>query len=527
MTNDYPRAEAARLRAAVDSAPSGLLVVDADGLIVLVNREVERLFGYSRDELVGQPVDILVPLSSRSHHPGFRRSFFQAPHARAMGAGRDLFGVRKDGSEVPVEIGLTPVETEDGLYVISAIVDISARKQAEKERLAIEEQLRQSQKMEAIGRLAGGIAHDFNNILGMITGFAELARAPGIDPVTRAADLDELLRAASRGRDLVLQILRFSRRQEVRLMPVDLRGCISDCVRLLRASLPASIEIRLRHPADLPKVLGDQTQLHQVTMNLATNAAHAMSAGGVLEIEVEPFYAYDSFVRAHPNLREGPYVRMTVRDTGHGMDAQTQSRAFEPFFTTKPAGAGTGLGLSMVHGIVNDHGGAVWLSSELGAGTEVSCLLPIHPGEAESDAIEVVSSQRSSKGGVRVLFVDDEPTLLEIGKRRLIAAGHSVHTAATPREAIERFGLKRDSIDLVITDLTMPEMNGLELATAIHRISATTPVILLTGYMHDFAPAELEAAGISRVLYKPVGSNDLLEAIQSIMAEQPQAGAFA
>lgn len=513
------RAEA-RFRTAVESSPNGMVMVDHSGRIVLVNREVERLFGYSREELLGQGIEMLVPASARAAHPSYRARFFENPEVRAMGAGRDLFGVRKDGTEIPVEIGLNPIDTDEGLLVLGSIVDISARKRAEEERQRLEHQLRQSQKMEAVGRLAGGIAHDFNNILGMITGFAELARQDQGDSATLADDLEEVIRAASRGRDLVQQILRFSRRQEVRRVPVDLKTSVPEAVRLLRATLPADIELRVHMPATVPLVLGDETSLHQVVMNLATNAAHAMPNGGLLEIEIEPFYARDSFVRAHPPLREGQYVRLTVRDNGQGMDEETQSHAFEPFFTTKSAGSGTGLGLSMVHGLIHDLGGAVWLQSAIGRGTEVSFLLPVSIDQSLDQQPIDGATNDSARKGVRVLYVDDEPTLLEVSGRLLSAAGHFVVTEGDPHEALRSFSRSPDDFDLLVTDLTMRGMNGLELAKTIHGLRPNLPILLLTGYLREFEPADLAAAGVRRVLNKPVRAAELIEAIQSIVDER-------
>ncbi len=297
----------ARFRAAVESSPNGMVMVDPEGRIVLVNREIERLFGYAREDLLGRSLEVLVPERFRPRHPGFRDAFFADPQTRSMGAGRELFGLRQDGTEVPVEIGLNPIMTDEGVFVLSSIVDISARKQAEQEHVRLEEQLRQSQKMEALGRLAGGIAHDFNNILGAIVGYAELVREEITAPAV-VADVDEVLRGAARGKELVDRILRFSRRQDVVPRAMDLAQVVREVTRLLRATLPASIDIRLGLNPSTPRVMADATSVHQVLMNLATNASHAMESGGVLDIDVQPFHVRDSLARANPGLREGLHV---------------------------------------------------------------------------------------------------------------------------------------------------------------------------------------------------------------------------
>ncbi|HET7040680.1 MAG TPA: PAS domain S-box protein, partial [Gemmatimonadales bacterium] len=324
----------ARFRVAVESAPSGMVMVDAEGKIVLVNREVERLFGYTREELLGRSVETLVPTRFRGGHPGFRAGFHQDPQARMMGAGRELYGLRKDGVEVPVEIGLNPIDTDDGLFVLGSIVDISARIAARRERAQLEDQLRQSQKMEAVGTLAGGIAHDFNNILRGIMGYAELAMAQVQDERVRG-DLNEVIRAAARGKELVSAILRFSRREELSRRPTDLGQVVNDTLRLLRPTLPTTIEVRPAIDSGLARALADGTAVQQVLMNLATNAAHAMRNGGRLEIGVESFYGRDSWVKTHPGMREGPYILIRVQDFGEGMPREVLERAFEPFFTTK------------------------------------------------------------------------------------------------------------------------------------------------------------------------------------------------
>jgi PAS domain S-box-containing protein len=316
-----------RFRAAVESSPNGMVMVDAGGKIELVNREIERMFGYSREELLGKSIEMLVPERFRGKHPMFRAGFFREPQTRAMGAGRDLFGLRKDGSELPVEIGLNPIETDEGLFVLSSIVDISARKRSEEQRQQLEEQLRQSQKMEAVGTLAGGIAHDFNNILGGIIGFAEFLE-PDLRTESARADLAELLKAAERGKELVERILSFSRRRERVLQPLDLRIALQESAKLLRATLPGPVEIDIRVHPETPRILADATSVQQVIMNLGTNAAHAMPGGGKFEIVVEPFYARDSVAREHPSLREGPYAVLTARDSGHGMERGIRAVSF-------------------------------------------------------------------------------------------------------------------------------------------------------------------------------------------------------
>jgi CheY-like chemotaxis protein len=256
-------------------------------------------------------------------------------------------------------------------------------------------------------------------------------------------------------------------------------------------------------------------------MNLATNAAHAMPAGGLLEITLEPFYARDSFVRAHPELSEGAFVRLMVRDNGSGMDEATRAQAFEPFFTTKPAGSGTGLGLSMVHGIIHEFGGTIWLESAPGTGTTVTCLLPsLLQDDIPLPYGREESGPSAAAPRATVLYVDDEASLLTIGDRRLTAAGYRVVGASNPSEALERFGQDPEAIDLVITDFSMPRLNGMELAHALTRIRPDLPILLLTGYMQEFSPGELAAAGVQRVLNKPVTAMALLEAIDSVLGQR-------
>jgi PAS domain S-box-containing protein len=507
-----------RFRAAVESSPNGMVMVDPTGKIELVNREIERMFGYSREELLGKSIEMLVPERFRGRHPMFRAGFFREPQTRAMGAGRDLFGLRKDGSELPVEIGLNPIETDEGLFVLSSIVDISARKKAEEQRQQLEDQLRQSQKMEAVGTLAGGIAHDFNNILGAIIGFAEFLEQD-LTSESAQADLAELLKAAGRGKELVERILSFSRRRERVLQPLDLKTTLQESAKLLRATLPGPVEIDLMVHPQTPRIMADATSVQQVIMNLATNAAHAMPGGGKFEIVVEPLYVRDSMAREHPSLREGPYAVLTARDTGHGMDRSVSERVFEPFFTTKPPGLGTGLGLAVVHGILRDHGGAVELESEPGVGTTVRCLFPAYVNESPEATIASTGTPRGA--GQHVLLVEDEESLARVGERRLMSLGYRATVETDSLQALEVFRSTSGDFDIVVTDYSMPRMTGLDLARAVRTVRADIPIVLVTGLMEELPPERVQSIGIRRVLKKPVTTHELGSAIHEVLTGAP------
>jgi PAS domain S-box-containing protein len=505
-----------RLHAVVESSPAGTIMVDAKGTIVLVNREVERMFGYAREELLGRKVELLLPDPLRAGHPEHRSLFVANPQARRMGAGRDLFGRRKDGSEVPVEIGLTPVRTAEGLFVISSIIDISERKRAERERDRLEEQLRQSQKMEAVGTLAGGVAHDFNNILAAIVGYAELVRDACADRPPVVADVDEILHMARRGRHLVESILRFSRREAMERSPVDLAVVLAESETLLRATLPANVALRMQAGATpLPKVLADPVSLQQVLVNLATNSAHAMPRGGALDVRVEPTYVRDSVARGHPDLREGPYVVVSVSDTGMGMDPVTRARALEPFFTTKPPGQGTGLGLSVVHGIVRNHEGALDLVSAPDVGTMVKLYFPAIEGDEAPPASTEKAPDESSP---LVLVVDDERRLADVTKRRLEKLGYRVVVATDPGKALAMFRQRSDEWAFMFVDYLMPGMNGLELAREVRRIRPEFPIALMSGYVGDLSTEEVEAAGIAILLRKPAMAEDVARTAEACAA---------
>ena len=491
-------------RLAVDLTPVGILAVDAEGRILLVNREVERLFGYARAELIGNSIEMLIPARFRAGHPAFRARYASHPSARPMGAGRDLYGLRRDGEEVPVEIGLNPVTTEEGTVVLASIVDITSRR-------AIEAQLRQSQKMEAIGTLAGGIAHDFNNLLLGIVGYTELAQTETSDAV-RDGQLRQVLQAADRGQQLVHRILTFSRQRQRARTPIRLDGVTREVIQLLRASLPATIEIQARLDPATPSVSADEGQIHQAIMNLATNSARAMPHGGTIELELAASPSPPG-AGADPGGVDPPrrFARLSVIDTGHGIAEGDLVRVFEPFFTTRPHGEGTGLGLSVVHGIVEDHGGKIEITSRVGEGTRVDIYLP------ES---EPADAQEPGGGGERkrhILLVEDEESLARMLCTHLERMGYQVTVHTSSVTALEDFRGRPGAFDLLVTDNSMPKMTGLELVRHLLAARPDLPVLLTSGLAETANPLELEKQGIRRVLGKPYRSSELAEAVRSLL----------
>jgi len=395
--------------------------------------------------------------------------------------------------------------------------DITGRKQAEEERKSLEAQLIQAQKMETIGTLAGGIAHDFNNILQPILGYGELIRRALPEESQALDDLSQLSKSVARAADLVRQILRFSRHDEHERKVLDISPVVRDVAKLIRSTVPATIEIREKISADCGHVMADPAQIHQVLMNLCTNACHAMlECGGTLDICLRAVEVDEEFARLHLHLKPGDYVRVSISDTGHGMDAETMARIFDPFFTTKEVGKGTGLGLSVVHGIVLSHGGEITVESLPGKGSVFDVYLPV------ADAACTLEERAGDEdlipeGSESILFVDDESDISLVVKPLLECQGYSVATCSSPAEALEKFRADPDAFDVVITDYTMPNMIGTRLSMELQRIRPDIPVILTSGFNEFITPKDFKQFGISEYVMKPFNARQLGRVIRRVL----------
>jgi signal transduction histidine kinase len=423
------------------------------------------------------------------------------------------------GNRVGV-LGFDAVEAEkrwadDDILLLRTIGEIFAsalgREQAEREKQRLELWLRHAQRIEALGTLAGGIAHDFNNILGAILGYAEMALGRLRRDSRAWQDVQEVRKAGERARDVVDRILAFSRRTEQRHGPVRMRPLLEETAGLLGASLPPTIALRMRLPDEDAIVLGEPSRLQQVVMNLCTNAAQAMATEGVIEIALELVALDTERTLSHGALAAGRYVRLTVRDSGHGMDAATLERIFEPFFTTKAVGTGTGLGLAMVHGIVSDHGGAIDVRSKPGAGSSFEAWF--RQAEAPPADDDRSEAPLPLGRGETILFVDDERPLVLLGEEMLAAVGYEPIGFDKSSAALAAFRADPDRFDLVLTDELMPEMTGTELAIALHEIRPELPIILMTGHGGRIESRGSRAVGIREVLKKPLLSADLAKGL--------------
>ena len=401
------------------------------------------------------------------------------------------------------------------LRLVGSAMDVTAQKQAQIDKEQLEAQLRQSQKMEAIGTLAGGIAHDFNNILGAILGYGELALQESAEQSALRRYLDNVMHATERAKMLVDRILGFSRSGLGDREPVNVQGVILETLELLEASLPAGLRLESGIDAGNAAVMGDATYLHQVAMNLCTNAIHAMEHGGVLSVHLDRVQLHDGRTLARGSLLPGRYVRLKVADTGAGIPPAVLDRMFDPFFTTKEIGEGTGLGLSVVHGIVTDLGGAIDVTTALGKGTAFEIWLPV-AGEIGAPTAEAGRVLPRGNGEI-VMIVDDEPPLVALAEEIVAQMGYEPVGFGSSRTALDEFRARPDRFDALLTDEAMPELTGTELAREIRRIRSTIPVILMTGYGGGELLNQAADIGVSEVLHKPLRRSELADSLARVL----------
>ena len=647
-------AETVLSRTLLEAIPDAIVAVNHEGVILQINSQTESLFGYTREELIGTRIETLVPDRQREQHRHHFIHFTEKPKTRRMGAGLDLRGRRRDGSEFPVEISLSPVSTDAGMVVLSAIRDVSDRKRIEEElvrandelgrrkdrqlweyqnRLALvedsshdaiigknldglitswnkgaeriygykaeevigrsitllappdrkqeiprilddirqgrqvehfetvrvtkdgrflnvsisvsairdvngnivaastiardvtaqkkaEEQLRQAQKMEAVGRLAGGVAHDFNNILGIITSCTELLRPHvGNDPLP--VELTGYIRdACKRGSSLTRQLLAFSRRQQpVEARVFELNERLQDVSKLLRPLMGDDVTVTFLPRSKSAFVEADPGQLDQIVLNLAVNSRDAMQKGGKFVIETDTADFDEAFARQHPPMQAGRYVMLAVSDNGSGMDEATRSRIFEPFFTTKEVGKGTGLGLATVYGIVKQSGGHIWVYSEVGHGTTFKIFLPCVDEKAGMDraAEEEVAFPRGD--GSTIMLVEDDPIMRRLTRQMLENQGYSVIEAQDGNSALEAIAAHTGSIDLVLTDVVMPGVSGPELVLRLMNSHPETRFLYMSGYTGELVVDHGLAEGVG-LLEKPFTRAALLTTVEKALRDR-------
>lgn len=514
-------------KAIVDASDDAIISKSLDGIIKSWNRGAETLFGYTAAEAIGTSMMLIVPEDRADEEADIIAHMIRGELVETYETVRR----HKNGRTVHIAESISPIRDNDGRPVAASNVarNITERKNAESAHDALEEQLRESQKMEAIGTLAGGIAHDFNNIIATILGNADLAFQDTISNAPAQKSIQEIIKAARRARVLVAQILSFSRRQPMERRKTSLALVVEESVGLMRATFPARIVLDVDCHADVPDVLADATQIEQALLNLATNAMQAARLDPLrIRIRLDTVILDASLAEQYPALRSvhgtrpALTVRLTISDDGPGMDVATLARIFEPFFTTKPMGEGTGLGLSVVRGIMKAHEGAIVVESRLGKGTTFTLYLPAAPVQVHAplkvtngvgnDAYSVLQPG----DGRRVLYVDDDEAIVFLVKRLLDRQGYVVSGFFDARAAIETFRSDPYAFDFVVTDYNMPYLSGLDVARAVHGIRPQMPVAIVSGFIDENLLAHARETGVTELIVKAVDIGEYCAAIQRL-----------
>lgn len=513
---DRKRAELAareseqRFRCLSENSPEIIYTLEYDGSFSYVNPAWEKVLGHKVTEVIGQ---YFINFVKKKDTKNYVRLF------KCIRDNKETFTnvtgtmIHKDGSFRLFNLSGAPNldSTGEVTGMVGLLKDIT-------EQQSLQSQLIQAQKMEALGTLAGGVAHDFNNILSAIIGYSELALLDATDGIKIDNNLQEVLRASQRAKDLVKQILSFSRKSKEKLKPVDVKPIVKEALKLLRASLPSTIEIRDQIDSKMAIIEADLTQVHQLLMNLCTNAASAMEdEGGLINVRLKNVDINTLLSTTNTNMDPGPYLKLSVSDTGHGMPPEVLEKIFDPYFTTKEKGKGTGLGLAVVHGIVKRHRGQITVESLPGKGTTFSVYFPIIKRKIEAADKNTVESL--PKGNECILFVDDEKDLLKIGAQMLSYLGYEVITRSNSIEVLDLFRSQPQRFDLVITDMTMPNLTGDKLASELMKIRPDIPIILYTGYNESITEEQARKIGIKKFSMKPFVMRDLAETTRKVLNE--------
>jgi len=498
--------ERIRLLKAIEQAAEIIMTMDADGIVQYVNPATTNLFGYNADEVIG----LNIFKTTQSAPPDFHEKVFTAIN-KGESWNKTMPKKQKDGGNRLIDITISPISDEAGILTNLLLIGRDVTNETE-----MEDRLRQSQKMESIGTLAGGIAHDFNNILSVVIGFTELSIEKVKDRPDVHRSLNLSLEASNRAKDLVSQILTFSRskniiKEQIRTIPI-----VKEVCKFIRSSLPTTIEIKQDIKAENDCIMSDPTQFQQILMNLCTNAGHAMEkTGGELDVSLEETDIHEDDMLTYPSLKPGPHLKLSVKDTGSGISEENLERIFDPYFTTKGVGEGTGLGLAVVHGIVRDYGGDIKVYSEVNHGTILHVLFPLIK-ETENVSIPDIP-ESIPEGAEAIMLVDDEELIVELGKVMLEQQGYTVTGITDPEKALDMFKSSSNSYDLIITDKTMPKMTGLDLAAKIREIRPTIPILLCTGFQDKGIDDNIKKAGIAEYVMKPLNRREIAIAVRNVL----------
>jgi len=504
-----------KYRQLFNHAPAGIYEIDfIKGKLVSVNDVICEYTGYTRDELLSMSAFDLLTKESQEKFIDRLDRLFKGETIPDVVENK----VRtKDGREIWVLFNTRFVYDEDGHPTGATVVAhrIDERKKAEEEKKRLEGQLRQAQKMEAIGTLAGGIAHDFNNILSAIMGYTEISMLKVPEDIKLHQYLKKIMKASMRAREMVKQILAFSRKSDYECKPIQVDRIIQEALKILKSSFPSFIEIQTSIDPDVGIIDADTVQIQRVVMNLCTNAAHAMkNNGGILGVRLINIELNEEDVSIYPDIQPGSFLKLSVSDTGDGLSDDVMDRMFDPYYTTKEKGAGTGLGLSIVHGIVKAHNGFITVESVMGKGSVFNVFFPRADGDIE---LQEKEPEDIPTGFERILFIDDEQALVDVGKQMLKHLGYQVTTRTNSVEALSLFQSDPFLFDLVITDMTMPELTGDKLSEKLMKIRPNIPIILCTGHSDDITEDDAKKLGIKAFVMKPYLISDLAKMVRQVI----------